>query len=367
MAIRTVARTELAIEDQELCWQVAQAKDTSMDGVFFVAVRTTGIYCRPSCRSRTPKRQNVTFFASADECEAAGYRACKRCKPRELTSDSRPEMVQQACDYLETEEADVSLSPVARRLGVKAEYLRRLFKRTLGVPPREYAASLRASRLKDGLRGGASVTQAMYDAGYPSSNRLYESVDAQLGMTPATYRRGGRGMAISYQIAECTLGKLLVAATERGICAVRLGDTDVQLEASLRHEFPLALMSRRNDPASEWVQEVVRFLDGHQVRLDLPMDIQGTAFQIRVWRALQAIAYGRTKSYSDVAKDIGMPKAVRAVARACATNPVPLIIPCHRVIRSNGELGGYGQGVERKVALLEMEAEHRQEAEAAAG
>lgn len=172
MAIRTVARTVLAIEDQELCYNVILSRDTSMDGIFFVAVRTTGVYCRPSCRSRTPKRENVTFFASPDEAEAAGYRACKRCKPREAMSDSRPDLVQKVCAYLETEDADISLTPIAKRLGVKAEYLRRLFKRTLGLPPREYAASLRATRLKHGLRGGASVTQAMYDAGYPSSNRL---------------------------------------------------------------------------------------------------------------------------------------------------------------------------------------------------
>ena len=359
MAIRTIARDEMTIEDQELCWQVAVSKDTSMDGVFYVAVRTTGIYCRPSCRSRQPKRENVSFFATADECEAAGYRACKRCRPREATSDVRPEHVQQACDYLERDDADVSLAPVAARLGVRAEYLRRLFKRTLGLPPREYAASLRATRLKRGLRGGATVTQAMYDAGYPSSNRLYESADSHLGMTPSTYRRGGRGMAIGYQIVECSLGQLLVASTERGICAVRLGETDEELETSLRHEFPYALTSRRHGDASVWVQEIVRYLDGKQVRLDLPMDIQATAFQIRVWRALQAIAYGQTKSYSQVAADIGMPKATRAVARACATNPVPLLIPCHRVIRNNGELGGYGQGVERKVALLAMEATGR--------
>ncbi len=359
MAIQTMVRDEMTIADQELCWQVALSKDTSMDGVFFVAVRTTGVYCRPSCRSRQPKRENVTFFATADECEAAGYRACKRCRPRELTSDARPDHVQQACEYLEGDDADVSLAPVAERLGLRAEYLRRLFKRTLGLPPREYAASLRATRLKHGLRDGATVTQAMYDAGYPSSNRLYESADSQLGMTPATYRRGGRGMAIGYQIVECSLGKLLVASTERGICAVRLGESDEQLEASLRHEFPLALMARRYGDAGVWVQEIVRYLDGRQVRLDLPMDIQATAFQIRVWRALQAIAYGRTKSYSQVARDIGMPKAVRAVARACATNPVPLLIPCHRVVRSNGDLGGYGQGVERKEALLALEADHR--------
>jgi AraC family transcriptional regulator of adaptative response/methylated-DNA-[protein]-cysteine methyltransferase len=301
----------------------------------------------------------VTFFATADECEAAGYRACKRCRPRETMSDGRPELVRQACDYLENDpDAQVSLAPVARRLGVGAEYLRRLFKRTLWVTPREYAATHRAQRLRHGLRDGASVTTAMYDAGYPSSSRLYEAADSQLGMTPAAYRQGGRGMAIGYQIVDSTLGKLLVGATERGVCTVRIGDSEEELEETLRREYPRALVARRPD-ARGWVQEFVRFLDGRQVRLDMPVDIQATAFQIRVWRALRAIAYGETKSYSQIAREIGNPKAARAVAQACAHNPVALIIPCHRVVRDNGDLGGYGLGVHRKEALLAMESEHR--------
>jgi AraC family transcriptional regulator of adaptative response/methylated-DNA-[protein]-cysteine methyltransferase len=362
MAIRVLERNELPIIDQEACWQVALSKDTSMDGVFYVAVRTTRVYCRPSCPARPPKRENVSFYLSADECEAAGYRACKRCKPREITADGRPELMRQACDYLESEpEADASLAPVAKRMGVGAEYLRRLFRRTLGVTPREYSASRRALRLKQGLRQGATVTQALYDAGYPSSNRLYEAVGTQLGMTPSTYRKGGRGMVITYQVVDSVLGKLLVGATDRGVCSVQLGASEGQLEGSLRREFPEALLMRHPEAPLPWVQEVVAFLDGRQVRLDMPVDIQATAFQIKVWRALREIAYGQTKSYSQVARDIGMPTAARAVARACATNPVPLIVPCHRVVRNNGELGGYAMGVERKEALLEMESEHAPE------
>jgi AraC family transcriptional regulator of adaptative response/methylated-DNA-[protein]-cysteine methyltransferase len=343
------------------------SRDTSHDGVFYVAVKTTGVYCRPSCPSRRPKRENVTFYSTPDECEAAGYRPCKRCTPREVIADGRPELVRQACDYLESDpDAQTSLVPVARKLGVGAEYLRRLFKRTLWVTPREYAASHRALRLRHGLRDGASVTTAMYDAGYPSSSRLYESADKQLGMTPAAYQRGGRGMAIGYQIVECALGRLMVAATERGVCAVRLGDSEQRLEESLRREFPQALIARQ-DGAGGWIQDIVRYLDGRQVRLDVPMDIQGTAFQIRVWRALRAIAYGETKSYSQVAREIGMPTAARAVAQACARNPIALVVPCHRVVRENGELGGYALGVHRKEALLAMESEHRAEAAVAGG
>lgn len=367
MAIQFAEREEMAITDQDLCWKVMTSRDTSHDGVFYVAVKTTGVYCRPSCPSRRPKRENVTFFATPDECEAAGYRPCKRCTPREIVADGRPELVRQACDYLENDpDAQTSLAPVARRLGVGAEYLRRLFKRTLWVTPREYAASHRALRLRHGLRGGANVTTAMYDAGYPSSSRLYETADKQLGMTPAAYQRGGRGMAIGYQIVDSALGKLLVGVTERGICCIRLGESEAQLEETLRREFPHALIARRAD-AGGWIQDIVRFLDGRQVRLDMPVDIQATAFQIRVWRALRAIAYGETKSYTQVAREIGNPKATRAVAQACKRNPVPFIVPCHRVVRSNGDIGGYALGVPRKVKLLAMESEHRAEAALAGG
>jgi AraC family transcriptional regulator of adaptative response/methylated-DNA-[protein]-cysteine methyltransferase len=357
----------MAVEDQDLCYEVIKSRDTSHDGVFYVAVRTTRVYCRPSCPSRRPKRENVTFYATPDECEAAGFRACKRCTPREVLSDGRPELIREACEYLESDpDAQTTLRPVARRLGVDAEYLRRLFKRTLWVTPREYAASHRALRLRHGLREGASVTTAMYDAGYPSSSRLYEAADKQLGMTPAAYQRGGRGMAINYQIVDSALGKLLVGVTERGICCIRLGETEEQLEETLRHEFPRALISRKSG-SEGWVQDIVRFLDGRQVRLDLPVDIQATAFQIRVWRALRAIAYGETKSYSQVAREIGNPKATRAVAQACKRNPIPFVIPCHRVVRNNGDIGGYALGVNRKNQLLAMESANKAEAVAAGG
>jgi AraC family transcriptional regulator of adaptative response/methylated-DNA-[protein]-cysteine methyltransferase len=354
--ISIAEREEMSVLDQERCWEVALNRDTSMDGLFVIAVRTTGIYCRPSCPARRPKRENVTFLESCEEAEAAGYRACKRCKPREAGADNRPELVRRACDYLETEpEADVSLREVSRSLGVGAEYLRRLMKRTLGVTPRQYAEAHRVGRLKGHLRDGASVTRALYDAGYPSSNRLYESAPDHLGMTPATYRRGGRGMHIRYGMADCTLGKLLVGATDRGVCAVQLGDSEAQLEQSLGREFPAAARQRTGEGVDGWLQEIVGFLDGRQVRLDLPVDVQATAFQIRVWRALRDIAYGEQRTYSDVARTIGRPKAVRAVANACAANPVALIIPCHRVVRKDGSLGGYGWGAERKKALLAME------------
>lgn len=367
MAIQLAERDEMAVADQDLCYEVMQSKDTSHDGVFYVGVKTTGVYCRPSCPSRRPRRENVTFYATADECELAGFRPCKRCTPREVLSDGRPELIREACDYLENDpDAQTTLRPVARKLGVDAEYLRRLFKRTLWVTPREYAASHRALRLRHGLREGASVTTAMYDAGYPSSSRLYEAADKQLGMTPAAYQRGGRGMAINYQIVDSALGKMLVGVTERGICCIRLGESEEQLEEALRGEFPRALVSRK--PGSEgWVQDIVRFLDGRQVRLDLPVDIQATAFQIRVWRALRAIAYGETKSYSQIAREIGNPRACRAVAQACKRNPIPFVIPCHRVVRNNGGIGGYALGVNRKEKLLAMELEHKPDAVAAGG
>lgn len=370
MVIQMIDTKSTALADPETLWRRALTSDTALDGTFFIAVKTTRIYCRPSCPARRPKFENVTFFATAAECEAAGYRACKRCHPREVWADSRPELMREACEYLESDpEAEISLEPVAVQFGVGAPYLRRLFKRTLGVTPREFAASKRALRLKKGLRQGATVTQALYDAGYPSSNRLYEAVGPQLGMTPSTYQRGGRGMVITYQIVDSELGRLIVAATVRGVCAVRLGESDAFLEDSLRREFPAASLVRHPDGVQAWVQEIVSYLEGRQVRLDIPLHVVATAFQIRVWQTLRTIAYGETLSYAQVAQRMGAPRAHRAVANACASNPVPLIVPCHRVVRSNGELGGYAMGVERKEALLEMEHEHAPEEQqrAAAG
>ncbi|MEX2390251.1 MAG: bifunctional DNA-binding transcriptional regulator/O6-methylguanine-DNA methyltransferase Ada [Dehalococcoidia bacterium] len=323
---------------------------------FIIAVRSTGIFCRPGCPARMPKPENIVLFWTAAEAIAAGFRACKRCKPLDAEPDPRSRYLAEACTYLDADaDADPALTEVADRMGVGAEYLRRLFRRELGVSPRQYQASARAGRLKDGLRDGATVTRALYDAGYPSGSRLYEKADDHLGMTPATYRRGGAGMIVRYEIVDCNLGKLLVGGTDRGVCIVKLGDDEAALEARLRKDLPRATLKRQGDTLRDWVGEIVRYLDGEPTNLNLPLDIKASAFQMRVWRALRDIEYGQTKSYSEVAREIGSPRAARAVAQACATNPVGLVIPCHRVVRSSGALGGYGGGVHRKEALLAME------------
>ncbi len=359
--INVADKEEMSVLDQERCWKAALSRDTSMDGLFVTAVRTTRVYCRPSCPARRPKRENVTFFDRPQDAEAAGFRACKRCHPNEAFADRRLELVREACAYLESEpEADPALASVSTRAGVGAVYLRRLFRRALGITPRRYMQAHRVGRLKRHLRSGASVTRALYDAGYPASNRLYESAPSTLGMTPATYRRGGRGISIRYGIVDCPLGKLLVGATDRGVCAIQLGDSSGQLEQSLRREYPNARITRAGTGVKEWLLAILDYLGGRERRLDLPVDIQATAFQIRVWRALQEIGYGETMSYSQVAREIGRPKAARAVGRACASNPVALIVPCHRVVRGDGSLGGYGWGVERKKALLAMESAQRE-------
>ena len=350
-------RTRTLALDEDALWDFCMSSDTSMDGVFFVAVRTTGIYCRPSCSARKPKRENVTFFADIAAAEAAGFRACKRCHPRLSTTDGAAALVHQACELLEDDESGEPLSvpQVARRLGVTQAQLQRTFKRALGVTPRQYAEARRLARLKGGLREGLSVTDAMYDAGYSSSSRLYESAGDQMGMTPATYRRGGRGMRIRYTIVGSPLGRMLVAGTDRGVCAVHIADNDAELGVALRGEFSEATIEPDEDNLQAYVDQILQHLAGVRPRMDIPLDIQGTAFQMRVWRAISDIAYGGTKSYGDVAVAIGQPGASRAVGNACNKNPVPVIIPCHRVVASHGKLGGYGLGIERKVRLLDTE------------
>ena len=323
---------------------------------FIIAVRSTGIFCRPGCPARPPKPENIVLYWTTDEALAAGYRACKRCKPLDAEPDPRARYLAEACAYLDNDpDAEPSLVSVAKGLGVKAEYLRRLFSRELNVSPRQYLAATRSGRLKDGLREGATVTRALYDAGYPSGSRLYEKADDHLGMTPATYRRGGSGMTVRYEIVDCRLGKLLVAGTDRGVTEVFLADDEATLEERLRHDLPQATLLRQGETLRKWIGAIIDYLDGENTNLDLPLDIKATAFQMRVWRALKEIAYGETKSYSEVARAIGEPKAARAVARACAMNPVGLVIPCHRVVAAGGGLGGYAAGVHRKVALLAME------------
>src|SRR5919108_799685 len=345
--------------DRERYWNAVLNREAEADGWFVFAVGSTRIYCRPSCPSRRPLRRHVLFFPRPDAAEAAGFRACLRCRPREVTRrDRQLAMVERACREIErSTDGAVSLDALARRERVSLHQLVRSFKRIMGITPRQYVEACRVARLKSLLREGDAVTSAMYDVGLSSSSRLYERAPSELGMTPAVYRRGGRGARIAYTITSSPLGRLLVAATDRGICAVSLGDDDAFLEQELAREYPAAELTRDDGALAQWVNAILRHVNGQQPHLDLPLDVQATAFQRRVWQALREIPYGTTRSYSAIARSLGRPTATRAVARACATNPVSLIIPCHRAVRQDGSLGGYRWGVERKRALLTTEAD----------
>jgi len=347
--------------DDEQRWQAVIARDAAYDNQFVFAVSSTGIYCRPSCAARRPRRENVRFFLSPIEAEQAGYRACLRCRPLAVGGSAQLKIVKAVCRYIERHlDEPVTLSRLGEEFHQSPFHLQRTFKSVLGITPREYADSCRMNQLKQNLRAGHSVTRAMYDAGYGSSSRLYERTSSQLGMTPDKYRRGAIAARVRYTYTHSPIGRMLIAATDKGICTIQFADTDEELEQGLKHEFPFA--SRRRDDAwlEEWKQTVLRRLRGEQMKAELPLDIQATAFQRRVWSYLQAIPLGETRSYQQVAKSIGQPTAARAVARACATNPVAIAIPCHRIVRESGEMGGYRWGIERKKALLKMEAEHAQ-------
>jgi AraC family transcriptional regulator, regulatory protein of adaptative response / methylated-DNA-[protein]-cysteine methyltransferase len=332
------------------------SRDAHSDGAFVYGVRSTGIYCRPSCPSRRPDAKHVLLFSVPEEAERAGFRACRRCHPRLERRDGQAEMIRQVCREIEaSEEGRASLSRLAALTGFSVAHLQRTFSKALGISPRQYADAIRAARLKSNLRKETDVTTALYEAGYGSASRLYEQSNAQLGMTPATYGRGGRGMNISYTIADSALGRVLVAATNRGISAVSLGEDDARLTAALRKEYPNAEIRRAPGEHSEWVRAIVRHLAGHNPRLDLPTDVMATAFQRRVWEALRTIPSGATRTYSEVARELNHPKATRAVARACATNPAAIVVPCHRVVRKDGSLGGYRWGLKRKEQLLHQE------------
>jgi AraC family transcriptional regulator, regulatory protein of adaptative response / methylated-DNA-[protein]-cysteine methyltransferase len=330
------------------------ARDARQDGQFVFAVRTTGMYCRPSCPSRRPRRDSVEFFPDPRQAERAGYRACLRCKPTEVSSQSRT--VMQACRVLDEAEGVVTLAELSKRVRVSPFHLQRLFKRATGLSPREYQAARRVQQVKHGLRKGDDVTTALYDAGFGSSSRLYEKSHQQLGMTPGAYRRGGAGTTVQYAIVPSPLGRMLVAATPRGLCAVRFGESASDLERELRLEFHAATLVRDEVALRPYVGPLLAKLRGENVTIDLPLDVRATAFQMKVWEMLRGIPAGETRSYTDVAVAIGDPKAVRAVARACASNPVAVAVPCHRVVRSDGELAGYRWGVSRKKKLLKLEA-----------
>jgi AraC family transcriptional regulator of adaptative response/methylated-DNA-[protein]-cysteine methyltransferase len=338
-------------------WRAVEVRDAAFDGAFVYAVGSTGVYCRPSCPSRRPHRRHVAFFGLPEAAERAGFRACLRCRPRQARArDGRIEAVRSACRFIEErDDGPPTLAALAAHVGLSPHHLQRTFKRIVGVTPRQYADARRLDRLKARLRAGDQVAGALYEVGYGSSSRLYERAPSQLGMTPATYRRGGKGARIGYSIVAGPLGRLLVAATARGVCAVYLGADDGALEAALRREYPAAEIARDDAGLGRWVGALGEHLDGRRPDLDLPVDVRATAFQRQVWEALQAIPYGATRSYGEVARAIGRPTAARAVARACATNPVAVVVPCHRVVAADGGLGGYRWGVKRKRALLAKE------------
>ena len=342
--------------DDVACWQAVLARDRTADGSFVYAVGSTGIYCRPGCASRRPRRDRVAFFQTPADARRAGFRACRRCRPdAPAAADPWVEKIRRATAYLSNVDGHPSLAMLAARLGGSPYHVHRHFTRLVGVTPRAYAEACRLRKVKTRLRAGDTVTAAMFDAGYVSSSRFYERAVPKLGMTPSAYRNGGAGMSIRFTIADAPLGKLLVAATSRGVCAVALGTTAQALSHALGLEYPAARISADEVGLAGWTTAILTHLAGRLPRLDLPLDVRATAFQWQVWQALEAIPYGETRTYTDVARAIGRPRAARAVARACATNPVALVIPCHRVVPAAGGVGGYRWGLSRKKALLARE------------
>ncbi len=342
--------------DDEARWQAVLSRDPGGDGRFVYAVLSTGVFCRPSCPSRRPGRERTLFFDLPELAESAGFRPCRRCRPQDAPADHRLEKVRRAIRFIEMR---IGEPPTLAELGAQVElsphHLQRVFKKAVQVTPRQYMDVRRLGRLKEMLRGGNSLAGSIYEAGYGSPSRLYERAGAQLGMTPAAYRRGGEGAEIGYAVVGCSLGRLLVAATRRGVCAVKLGDSDAALEADIQAEFPAALLRRDDGGLKGTLKIVLNHLEGEMPHPGLPLDVRATAFQRRVWEYLRTIPAGQTATYGEVAESLGLEKGARAVARACASNPAALLVPCHRVVRADGGLGGYRWGVKRKRALLERE------------
>ncbi len=337
-------------------WQAVRRRDPAADPYFLYSVRTTGVFCRPSCAARPARRENVEFHATVADARRAGFRPCKRCRPDlPARADREAALVAQACRAIESSAEAPRLGDLASHCGLSPHHFHRLFKRVTGVTPRAYAAARRQSRVQDQLASGAAVTEAMYAAGFNSSGRFYESAGRMLGMKPSAYRRGGRGEALWCAVARCSLGRVLVAATARGICAILLGDDERTLAAELKARFPEAVFCEPPAGFAAWMKKVVRLVDDPARSLGLPLDIRGTAFQRRVWEALMGIAPGRTVSYSELASRMGKPGAARAVAAACAANALAVVVPCHRVVAADGSLAGYRWGIARKHRLIELE------------
>lgn len=341
----------------DLRWKALAGRDRAADGTFVYGVTSTGVYCRPSCPSRRPRADRVRFFDTTHEARSAGFRACKRCRP-DTVGLAQPgiEAVRRVSAYLATHaDETVTLAHLARVASMSPHHLQRRFKAIVGLSPREYQAAMRADRLRASLREGRDVTSAIYEAGYGSPSRVYESAPTGKGMSPSNYRRHGAGMRIGYSILQSGIGRVLVAATEHGVCAVKIGANDASLVGELEREFSAAEIARNASPRPEWARAIADHLRGNLEALDLPIDVKATAFQWKVWRALQQIPAGETRAYAEVARRIGKPKAVRAVASACARNPVALVVPCHRVVPASGGTGKYRWGTARKAALLAAE------------
>ncbi|HTZ48596.1 MAG TPA: bifunctional DNA-binding transcriptional regulator/O6-methylguanine-DNA methyltransferase Ada [Verrucomicrobiae bacterium] len=339
----------------ERFWQATLHRDARADGSFFFAVRSTHVYCRPSCPARRPLRRNTLFFRTPQDAEREGFRPCRRCRPKQ--QNSAIALVQRVAAVLATADEDSPrLHTLAVEVGSSPAQVRRAFRKATGLSPKDFQQAFRLERFKQLLRNGNNVTEALYACGFGSSSRLYEKAHSHLGMTPAAYRKGGAGMEIKYTVADTSLGKVLVAATQRGVSAVYLGENERALVDELRKEYAKADLVRATAGHENWLKEIVRRVEGNAPSVDLPLDVQATAFQRRVWQELQKIPRGSTRTYTQVAKSLGKPRSVRAVARACATNPVSIVVPCHRVIRTDGSLAGYRWGLSRKQQLLEREA-----------
>jgi AraC family transcriptional regulator, regulatory protein of adaptative response / methylated-DNA-[protein]-cysteine methyltransferase len=354
--LEETAKSQQGMAPEANMWKAVLARDESQDGTFVFGVRSTEIYCKPSCPSRHPNIEQVVFFHGPDEAEQSGFRACKRCRPREQGNSRRTELVQRVCEFIDQHlDEKLTLSSLSREAGLSPFHFQRTFKRLLGISPRQYIEARRVERVKRSLRRGETVTDALYGAGFTSRGRLYEKSPGQLGVNPGMFRRGGEGLSIHYTIIDCPIGRLLLGATGMGICAVCIGASDEAVEAGLKEDYYAADLYRNDRQMKDWTEEFARYFDGREFPADLPIDVRATAFQWKVWRQIQAIPYGKTSTYSQIAEALGQPRAVRAVANACAKNHVAILIPCHRVVGKKGDLRGYRWGVKRKQALLSLE------------
>ncbi len=337
-------------------WKAVVERDETKDDLFVFAVRSTGIYCKPSCAARHPNLEQVVFFSKPDEAERSGFRACKRCHPRDATPSAGAMLIERTCKYVEKNlDERLTLANLSRQAGLSPFHFQRTFKKALGISPRQYVEARRLEKVKRSLTNGDTVTNSIYDAGFTSKSRLYEKTSPQLGVSPGIFRRGGHGLHITYTIVDSRIGRVLLATTERGVCAVCMGASDEAVEAALRQDYYAADLCRDDDGMRTWADALLSYFNGHEFPRDLSLDVQATAFQWRVWKEIRSIPYGQTATYGNIAKSLRAPRATRAVARACATNPVAIVIPCHRVIGKDGSLRGYAWGVKRKKTLLSLE------------